>query len=450
MSEFYPDHPHGKGYAMTRMAAVCLFIFSMLLPGTAMTDDDYWRALGGPLGGDVRCFALDPVVPNRVYLGLGSHAAHGNYAEGGGLFYSTDFGESWIRGTLQGVRIGGIVKAHGNLRVATYGDGVFVAPNPRDEWMSANDGLGDLMTRCVVANPERIILGTDTGPFYADPAERQWISGAIAMEREFWSLAIAPWNTSLIFAATDSAVWKSVDGGQSWTFSGNGIDQLAMRSIAISQDGLCWAGSFDSWNDPAKLYCSADTGLSWTENYVLPEGTGEAVWTILPAETYMLIGTGWLGSGRAHIHRSTDGGAEWEHVFQNHYRSIRALCAIPSQPGRILAGSESSGGVLCSEDDGVSWTYRLTGLDAGNVYEIEMLNEEEGTVAAGVGFSGAFSMADNWGATWTRVDSLFPSLFIRGLVVIPGETRRVLSAAWNGIYGTEDQGQTWTRLSSLT
>ena len=435
---------------MIRLPSVYLLIFSILIPNSARSDDDYWRAFGGPLGGDVRCFALDPVVPNRVYLGLGSHAARGDYAEGGGLFYSTDYGESWIRGTLQGVKIGGIVKAHGILWVSTYGDGVFVAPNPRDEWMSANDGLDDLMTRCIVSTPERIILGTDTGPFYTNPVERQWMPGSIDTEREFWNLAIAPWNTNFILAATDSAVWRSVDGGQNWSFSGNGIDQLAVRSVAVGEDGLCWAGSFDDWNDPAKLYCSADTGLTWTENYVLPGGTGEAVWTILPSETYLLIGTGWLGSGYAHIHRSTDGGAEWDHVYQNHYRSIRALCAIPSQPGRVLAGCESTGGVLCSEDDGVTWTYRLTGLDAGNVYEINVLDEEQGTVAAGVGFSGAFSVTDDLGAAWTRMDSLFPSLFIRGLVVIPNETRRVLAAAWNGIYGTDDLGETWTRLISLS
>jgi photosystem II stability/assembly factor-like uncharacterized protein len=105
---------------------------------------------------------------------------------------------------------------------------------------------------------------------------------------------------------------------------------------------------------------------------------------------------------------------------------------------------------MCSTDGGETWSSRLAGLNAANVFCIELLDPVAGTVGVGEGFSGAFAIGHDWGSSWTRMDSLFPSVFLRGLAVHPHDPQLLYAAAWNGIYRSTNGGESWTTASSST
>ncbi|MBN1426261.1 hypothetical protein JXA88_17050 [Candidatus Fermentibacteria bacterium] len=410
---------------------------------------EQWQPLNGPLGGDVRCMAVDRSDPSSVYLGLGTHASMGSeYADGGGLFYSNDAGDSWRRSSLQNVKVSGITTAAGRIWAATYGEGVWAAVEPSGAWIPENSGLGSPTVLCITGTADHLVVGTMAGVFHAHPDTAVWVPAEMPGERQIWGLASAPWLPELMLAATDSGVWRSDTGGDVWSFAGTGIEQTNLRSIAVGADGRCWAGSRPGSNQDAVVYCSADTGRTWAPCAPLPASRADGVWSILPRPESVLIGIGWLGSGMGRVFRLRDGAAEWEEHASVHYRSVRALTEVPAGGDRILAGGESCGGVLCSTDGGDTWGYRLTGLDAGNVYSLRIVDSASGTIMAGLGFSGALARADEWGASWTRVDSLFPSLFVRGLAVHPSNPETLYAAAWNRLYRSTNGGESWASMSA--
>ncbi len=412
---------------------------------------EYWESLGGPQGGDVRCLFSSPSLPGIVYLGLGSHGGHGSaadgsgaYGSGGGLFVSPDGGLSWTRSSLQDIPVAGVAEAMGTALVATYGSGVFSGTNPYGAFSPYNDGLDNMRVRCISSTDTDIAVGTTSGPFYRSAGGGTWVAGSMAGDRDVWALARAPWDGGLLLAATDSSVYRSTDAGATWQFSGLGIDQVEIRSVAFGGDGRAWAGSFAGWNDTAKLYASADSGRTWTGAFVLNTGH-EAVWAILvhpddPAQ--MMLGSGSLGAGWGYLYRSTDGGSGWEVVLIPHYGHVRTFLARP-EDGAVLAGCGVNGGVFRTTDAGDSWQWSVAGLDAGNTHALDVLSEADGTIIAGLGFQGSVALGHGWGTEWQDLDQQFPSIYVRDFLVSPLAPGRALAAAWNNVYLTTDNGATW-------
>lgn len=86
------------------------------------------------------------------------------------------------------------------------------------------------------------------------------------------SVAIAPSNPQVIYAATYSKIWKTTDGGQNWTAIDNGLPERAITQIAVSAseaDHLTL--SFSGYKAGEKVYQSQDGGQSWENiSYNLP------------------------------------------------------------------------------------------------------------------------------------------------------------------------------------
>lgn len=431
-----------------KLAAITLMV--LVTPMAPLVANEIWEPLHGPLGGDVRCIATHPDSAHIVYLGLGHHGTSKIVGTGGGLFVSTNGGESWSRSELQGVAVSGIGRSHSQLVAATYGNGIYAAENPAGPWVEANEGLEDLRIRALLINEAIAVVGTESGPYFGDPDLLTWEPAEISTVRDIWALAQSPWDPDFLLAATDSSIWRSEDGGRNWVESGAGMAQTEVRSIAFGSDGRCWAGGLDDWNVEGRLYCSADSGFTWTEAYQPPQGRADAVWSILVSPLdpdQILIGIGAAPSGRGYIYRTLDGGVEWEEVLMVRCRSFRAIEFIPTPDHAVLAGCESSFGVFRTTNEGTTWSPVLDGLDAANVFDITLADESTGMLVVGKGFSGTFTRGDDWGITWANMDTLFPSVWIRDMLVWPDNPDRILAAAWNDVYLSEDGGMTWQNQS---
>ena len=72
---------------------------------------------------------------------------------------------------------------------------------------------------------------------------------------EFFSaIAINPRTPSTIYTGTDGSVYKSMDGGVSWSVKSNGLDFNAVQTLAINP------------NTPATLYAGTHDGVYRTTN----------------------------------------------------------------------------------------------------------------------------------------------------------------------------------------
>ena len=164
-----------------------------------------------------------------------------------------------------------------------------------------------------------------------------------------------------------TGVWKSVDGGKSWTLKREGLkgaEPFAWR-LAMDRDGVLYLvcarrsddGGYGNELDGA-LYRSRDGAETW-EEIALPKGVNGPNGISVDAEDpKRLLVACWGrnlagGAKDGGVILSTDGGATWRKVLEkNQY--VYDVTADPRDPRTLYAcGFESS--VYRSDDRGETW-----------------------------------------------------------------------------------------------
>ena len=154
-------------------------------------------------------------------------------------------------------------------------------------------------------------------------------------------------NIIFVGAAT-GGLWKSVNGGQSWDPLFDEQRVLGIGSVAVFQASpdIVWVGTGEgnprnSAGVGAGIYKSMDGGQSWT---LLGLEGSERIHRIVlhptdPDVAYAgVMGPAWSDGEERGVYRTTDGGATWERVlFVNHRTGIADLVMDPSNPKKLFA-----------------------------------------------------------------------------------------------------------------
>jgi photosystem II stability/assembly factor-like uncharacterized protein len=334
-----------------------------------------WNALNAHLPDSlfIDAVAMDPQNPNILYVG-------GNY----GVFRSADGGASWTRA--------GNVFNVWNLAIDPRDSGSVYAVNDGGI-LKSTDGGGSWS----VVSP----AGTASDPF-------PWLVG--------W-LVVAPGEggPSTVYAGGNArGVFKSLDGGSTWTLAKSGLFATSIYSLAIDPQNphTVYAG------DGSGLYESPDGAVSWSAAPVLPEVNIFALASDPhePGTVYAQAASG--------LYKSIDGGASWVQLpvspgFTDLVGSTFPLAVDTRHPGTVYSGG------FKSTDGGASWTklaFLPTALaidpqDSGTLYA--------GTIAGLPGELSVLSIAGgvrksvDGGRTWSDVNTVSQSYGVSSLTVDP-------------------------------
>jgi len=369
-----------------------------------------WRSIGpANTGGRISGIAVGrvPGTPDAIYIGAAS----------GGIFKSVDNGTSWVPifDEVDGlISIGDIAVAPSNPNIVwagtgeannrqseNWGDGVYKSLDAGRTWK--NMGLKD--TRHV----GRIVVDpTDSDTVYVAAVGHLWGPNA---ERgvfkttnggESWKkilcvddntgatdLAMDPHDPQTLFAATyqrqrkawgfsgggpGSAIYRSYDGGASWTKLTNGLPAGDKGRIGLDiyqPDGRVVYAIVEA--DPTQaaaraggLFRSIDRGDTWEHlNTLNPRPMYYSQIRIDPRDrnrVYM------LGSGRG-FYVSEDGGKTFRDIFSRVHSEDHALWVDPGDPNHLIVGGD--GGVSISWNRGEDWMFR-DNLPVGQFYEIDV------------------------------------------------------------------------------
>ena len=180
-----------------------------------------------------------------------------------------------------------------------------------------------------------------------------------------------------------NGIWKSTDGGGSWTHLTNGLpspDQIGRTSLAIapSNPSVIYALSADDGEGVLGVFRSDDGGASWEDK------TGDH----FDDEDQMSYGNtiavhpknpDHVLCGGVDLHLTQDGGKTWAQVTRwdavrgkPRYAHADHHCLVmpKEQPGLVY--DMNDGGMDVSFDGGLKWTNRSSGLAVTMFYDVDV------------------------------------------------------------------------------
>ena len=323
------------------------FYFGAVNGGVWKTDDAgrTWAPIfdGQPVG-SIGAIAVAPGAPKTLYVGTGEADMRSDIAQGVGMFKSTDGGASWsaigLTDTQAIARIAVDPRDPGTLLVAALGHPY--GPNAERGVFRSTDG-GRSWTKTLFRN-------ADTGAIdlVRQPDNPDIVYAAL------WQTRRPPWNTYPASSGPGGGVFRSVDGGRTWTeLKGGGLPANPGRiGLAVTPaDPKRVYAIVDA--KAGGLYRSNNAGVTWTkvsgDPRIWQRGWYFSSVTIDPrnADRVFVCNTVVL--------QSEDGGAHFiAHKGDPTGDDYHALWIDPKNPDRRILGVDQ--GALVSVNGGATWS----------------------------------------------------------------------------------------------
>ena len=351
-----------------------------------------FRELGPAImGGRTDDFAVVESNPSIVYAGTAS----------GGVWKTTNAGTTWE-------------PVFDNETVSTIGD-VTVAPSdPSIIWV----GSGEPNNRQSSSWGNGVYKSTDAG--------KTWTNMGLADSHHIGRIVIHPANHNVLYVAAlghlwgsnkERGVYKTTDGGKSWT-----------QSLFINED----TGVVDVAMDPQ----SPDT---------------------LFAAAYERRRTpfGFNGGGPSGaIYKTTDGGATWKKLTKGLPYAAGGdvgrigLCIYRRNPNIVYAlVQHAKGGIFRSEDKGESWT-RMSDTNPRASYYSQVRVDPNNDLRIWV-LGAPMSYSEDGGKTFTtsRVTKIHGDY--HAMWINPANSEHMIVGSDGGIHWSYDAGRTWDYVNTL-
>jgi photosystem II stability/assembly factor-like uncharacterized protein len=477
-----------------------VFYFGACAGGVWKTEDagTYWYNIsdGFLRTAAVGAMAVADADPNVIYVGMGECCIRGDVSHGDGVYKSTDRGKTWVHLGLEDTRHIARIRIH-----PRHPDLVYVAalghafgPNvQRGVFRSADGGK----------TWEHVLFRSDKAgaiDLSMDPHNPRILYAAI------WEARRTPW--SLTSGGPDSGLYKSTDGGDTWTelTHNPGLPKALKGRIGVAaspaKPDRVWA--LVEAEDGA-LFRSDDGGATWQRlsddrNLRLRFWYYGHVFAdpLDPDTVYVLNIQAW---------KSTDGGRSFTPLTTPHGDN-HDLWIDPRNPRRMIEGND--GGACVSFNGGASWStiynqptaqfyhvaadtrfpYRVYGTQQDNTAISVPSRSEKGAILASqcypvgssesgyiavrpdnpdIVYSGAIGSAPGGGGVMLRYDhateqvriiTVWPEMYggwgAKDLkyrfqwtypIVISPHDPNVLYAAGNVLFRSTDEGLSWEAIS---
>ncbi|MCB2205168.1 T9SS type A sorting domain-containing protein [bacterium] len=490
---------------------------------TVMTEMTWTNVGPSNIGGRIITVASNPLNPSTIYIG----------AAGGGIWRSYDAGLHWqpVSESLPTQAMGALVINPQDTAViyagtgeASYaqrtfdGGGMFRSTNGGDSWEEIGVGTLPPYSRAsdMVINP----MNTDI--VYAAIPDGPREAGQIGIYRstdagDSWELVLTgrmsdivinPINPDILYTSSSKVfgsgtadrygMWKTTDGGDNWFQLDVGIVDSTMGRTSIgicdAQPDVLYIGVSEVTGDDRThligVFKTTDAGAQWTRldvpfDYMVSQGWYDNIMGVHPTNPDIAY------AGGVKIVFTRDGGESWERVKDQGYGGIvhvdqHAIDFNRSDPSIVYLGND--GGFFVGSSDGAAWEKRDRGLSitqfiGGAMHPASNAvlfggTQDNGTLLSddapdfnlvlyGDGGNGAidprrpevmfttketlkFYRSEDFGATWTRKQQglgLDRSLFYIDFAMDPNDPE-VLYLGTSRLYKSTNSGESWSLKNS--
>ncbi len=295
------------------------------------------------------------------------------------------------------------------------------------------------------------------------------------------AIAIDPRNPHVIWVGTGEnvggrhvaygdGVYKSVDGGETWTNMGLKESRHISRIIVHpdNSDVIWVAAQGPLWNPGGErgIYKSSDGGNTWKQTLGDDEWVGATDLVMDSRNPAVLYAATWqrhrnvaihLGGGPGSgIHKSTDGGETWTETRSGIPGSNLGKIGLAisyHDPDHIYAAIEldrKTGGVFMSRDRGGSWTKMsdaVSGATGPHYYqELYTTPHAEGRLYL---MDVRVQISDDHGRTFRRLSEANKHSDNHAIAFRADDPDYILMGTDGGLFETFDDAETWHFIANL-
>jgi photosystem II stability/assembly factor-like uncharacterized protein len=341
--------------------------------------------------GSIGALAVAPSDPNVVYVGTGEADMRSDIAQGDGMYRSDDAGKSWIRiGLADSQQIGRILVDPRDAKT------VFVAALGHPYGPNAERGV--FRSRDGGAHWTRVLgKGEDTGAIDMafEPGNPRVVYASL------WQARRTPWNVYPPASGPGSGLYKSTDGGDTWTqLRGNGFPEGDVGRIGVAIGDSAPSRVYAIVDGAAGgLYRSDDAGMHWrlasADARIWQRGWYFGRITVDPKNADRVYAMNTI------VLRSDDGGAHFAALKGDGTGDdFHELWIDPSDPDRQILGVDQ--GAIVTLNGGRTWsswhnqpTAQMYHVSTDNrfPYRVYGAQQDSGAVALPSATSGAATIS---------------------------------------------------------
>ena len=296
--------------------------------------------------------------------------------------------------------------------------------------------------------------------------------GPAVMSGRLHDIQVDPKNPSILYAAAASGgLWKSTNKGVTWKdiFVGQPDNTFGALGIFEPDPRIIWAGTGEQNNRQSSswgsgVYRSTDGGETWT-HVGLKETRAIGRVVVHPTDPNIAyvaaVGNLWRGNPERGVFKTTDAGRTWNKVlYVDTLTGATDLVMDPRNPNVLYAatyqrlrkaygfnGGGPGSGIWKTTDGGATWTKAENGIPAGDKGRIGLAVSQSNprVLVATVempGTGGTYRSEDG-AATWRRMSATNPRpMYYSKPTIDPNNDRRIYLPGVS-IVKSEDGGVTF-------
>ncbi len=298
-------------------------------------------------------------------------------------------------------------------------------------------------------------------------------------------------RTTLIVGAASGGVWKSKDGGVTFTpvFDKETVQSIGSIALDPNHKDTWWVGTGESWTRNSVsvgdgIYKTTDAGDTWTK-MGLPNSERIAKVMVHPTNSDVVFacvaGRLWSDSADRGLYRTDDGGKTWTQVLKgaNLSTGCASIAIDPQNPNKMFAAlwdfrrkgwsfrsggdgpdKPSGSGLYVSNDGGKRWTQQSAKANKGfpegplGRIGVTIAPSNPNIVYAFVESQrSALFRSDDGGRTWAERDRsqsmVWRPFYFANLTVDPKNPDRVFKGDL-GLIASDDGGKSFSSVTGGT